>query len=194
MKLRLTGALVAAMATSCQPTPTNTDIVSYARVPMPPPAPTPPALPGSDARSVPGYGVFASTWKGGGPGPAVAPGTGVAKPATDDPLAGGKKVFTGLCAACHQATGLGLPGAFPPLAKSDFLMADKRRSIGIVLHGLNGPVTVNGATFTNVMPPQAQLSDADVASVLTYVRSSFGNSGEPVTPTEVAEVRAHLDN
>jgi nitrite reductase (NO-forming) len=102
----------------------------------------------------------------------------------------GQVVFGALCAACHQTNAQGLPGAFPPLAKSDYLMADKKRDIGVVLKGLMGPVTVNGATYRNVMPPQAQLSDADVAAVLTYVRTHFGNEGEPVTAAEVAETRA----
>jgi nitrite reductase (NO-forming) len=103
----------------------------------------------------------------------------------------GQQVFASICQACHQADGKGIPAAIPPLAGSDFLMADKERAIRIVTHGLTGPVKVNGQTFNSVMPPQPTLSDADVANVLTYVRNSFGNHGEGVSPEEVSRVRGH---
>ncbi len=102
----------------------------------------------------------------------------------EERLKTGAIVFNTNCAACHQATGLGIPGAFPPLAKSDFLMADKNRSIKIVKNGLQGTIVVNGNKFESVMPALG-LSDDDVASVLTYVRNSFGNKGDAVTPDEV---------
>src|SRR5262249_18346655 len=89
-----------------------------------------------------------------------------------------------------QARGQGLPRAFPPLAGSDFLMADKDRSIDVVLHGLHGPVTVNGERFDGVMPPLAYLSDDEIADVLTYVRSAWGNAADPATATQVADKRA----
>lgn len=104
----------------------------------------------------------------------------------------GKKHFLASCFACHLATGEGIPGVFPPLAGSDFLNADKDRAIRIVLKGLSGPVTVNGKTFNNVMPPQSQLDDAAVADVLTYVLNSFGNKGGTVSTTDVK--RAHSEN
>lgn len=100
----------------------------------------------------------------------------------------GKDIFGAICQACHQADGKGLPGAIPPLAGSDFLMADKLRAVRIVREGLTGPVKVNGKGYDSVMPPQPTLSDADVANVLTYVRNSFGNKGEPISPEEVARV------
>jgi nitrite reductase (NO-forming) len=105
-------------------------------------------------------------------------------------LAAGARVYAQTCAACHQPSGRGLPRAFPPLAGSDFLMADKERAIGIVLGGLKGRVTVNGETFDGIMPPQSHLSDDDLASVLTYVRSSWGNAGDEVTRDEVRRRRA----
>lgn len=101
----------------------------------------------------------------------------------------GKALFTGTCSVCHQASGEGLPGVFPPLAKSDFLMADKQRSIAVVLNGLTGPVEVNGKRFESVMPPMSQLTDDDIANILTYVRNSWGNSGDAVSKDEVAKVR-----
>ena len=107
-------------------------------------------------------------------------------------LARGKATFQGTCSTCHQAEGQGLASVFPPLAKSDFLMADKERSIHVVLTGLSGPITVNGQPYNNVMPSWAHLTDHELANVLTYVRNSFGNQGEPVTDEEVAKVRASL--
>ena len=104
----------------------------------------------------------------------------------------GKATFLGTCSTCHQLEGQGLASVFPPLAKSDFLMADKQRSIHIVLAGLQGEVVVNGQAYNNVMPPLANFTDHEIADVLTFVRNSFGNQGEPVTDAEVAVVRATL--
>jgi nitrite reductase (NO-forming) len=101
----------------------------------------------------------------------------------------GQRIFSQVCAACHQANAEGLPQVFPPLAKSDFLMADKKRAIDILLQGKSGQITVNGKTYDGVMP-QLSLDDASIASVLTYVRNSFGNSGDPVTIDEV-KARRH---
>ncbi|MFO0729135.1 MAG: copper-containing nitrite reductase [Myxococcota bacterium] len=106
-----------------------------------------------------------------------------------DQIKAGQQLFTGTCGLCHQLTGLGLPGVFPPLAKSDFLAADRQRAIGIVLHGLSGPVTVNGQTFNSVMPPMAQLNDDEVANILTYVLNSWGNPGGRIHAEEVAKIR-----
>ncbi len=107
-------------------------------------------------------------------------------------MARGKATFQGTCSTCHQAEGQGLAPVFPPLAKADYLMADKERSIRILLEGLSGEVVVNGEKYNNVMPPWAHLTDHELADVLSYVRNSFGNQGEPVTPEEVATVRASL--
>ena len=101
----------------------------------------------------------------------------------------GRRVFTQNCAACHQIDGRGIPGAFPPLARSDYLNADVRRAIGVVLNGLSGSITVNGERFSSVMPALS-LSDEAVANVLTYVYSQWGNSGAVVTPEMVAPIRA----
>jgi nitrite reductase (NO-forming) len=101
----------------------------------------------------------------------------------------GKLVFMQTCAVCHQPNAQGLPQVFPPLAGSDFLMADKARSIRIVLRGISGPIVVNGSTYDSVMPPVVQLTDEQVAHVLTYVRNSWGNTGDVVSPDEVRLVR-----
>jgi mono/diheme cytochrome c family protein len=101
----------------------------------------------------------------------------------------GSHLFASICAACHQITGLGRPNLFPPLAGSDFLNADKNRAIGIVIHGRQGDVVVNGLKFNSSMP-SFPLTDEDIANVLTYVYNSFGNSGLDVTPEEVKAARA----
>jgi len=102
----------------------------------------------------------------------------------------GERTFLTVCAACHQRTGLGIPNVFPPLAGSDFLMADSTRAIRILLGGLNGPVDVNGQRFNGAMPPLANLSDEQIADVLTWVRSNLGNAGTAVTPAQVAAARS----
>jgi nitrite reductase (NO-forming) len=103
-------------------------------------------------------------------------------------VARGQRIFTSICAACHQPTGLGIENVFPPLAGSDFLNADKQRAIGIVLHGLSGPVTVKGKAFNSAMPALG-LSDEDAAYALTFVYNNFGNAGHDVTPADVKTVR-----
>ena len=108
----------------------------------------------------------------------------------------GQVVFSSICAACHQPSGKGIPGAFPPLASSsqpigsiNYSNADKIRAIGIVMGGHTGPIKVNGADFNSTMPALG-LSDEDVANALTYVYSQWNNTGHEVTPAEVAAVRA----
>jgi len=95
-----------------------------------------------------------------------------------------------VCAACHQQNGEGLPGAFPPLAGSEWVTGDPKITIAIVLRGLQGPITVKGQSYNGAMVPWAALSDAQIASVVTYVRSSWGNTASAVTATDVAAVRA----
>jgi nitrite reductase (NO-forming) len=102
----------------------------------------------------------------------------------------GKQVYMGLCFACHQADGKGLPGAFPPLANSDYMLADRDRAIRVVLKGLSGPVTVNGVTFNSVMPPQeAVLTDQQIADVMTYVFNAWGNTGDAFKTDHVKSIR-----
>ncbi len=101
----------------------------------------------------------------------------------------GRRQFEHTCIACHQADGRGLPHAFPPLAGSDYLNADRDRAIATVLHGRSGAITVNGQVFNAVMPALG-LTDEQVANVLTYVYSQWGNNGTVVRPEDVAAVRA----
>ncbi len=106
----------------------------------------------------------------------------------EERVAFGRRVYTSNCAACHQANGEGLANAFPPLAGSDYLNADKNRAIGVVIHGIDGPMTVNGAAFDGVMPA-LRLSDEEVANVLTFIYSQWNNAGLVVLPREVEAVR-----
>ena len=101
----------------------------------------------------------------------------------------GKRIYAQTCFACHQAEGQGLPGVFPPLAKSDYLMADKARAIRGVIKGQTGEMTVNGQKFNGVMPP-VLLNDEQIAQVVTYVMNSWGNTGDIVTVEEVQKIHA----
>jgi len=103
----------------------------------------------------------------------------------------GEEIYKKTCIACHQAKGEGVVGAFPPLAASDYLAADKERAIMQVLKGSSGEITVNGKVYNNVMPPQP-LNDAECAAVLTYIYCNFGNSACTITPDEVKLVRAKI--
>ncbi|MFT3780889.1 MAG: cytochrome c [Nibricoccus sp.] len=111
-----------------------------------------------------------------------------------DPVAQGKKIYSSVCASCHQPTGMGVPGAFPPLAKSEWVQGSEERVIRILLHGLTGPVKVAGADFNSTMPAMGpgggyNFSDEKIAYVLTYVRQEWGNSAPPITPEKVKEIR-----
>ena len=101
----------------------------------------------------------------------------------------GAQVFTGKCAACHQASGLGLPGVFPPLARSPWVSGSKERLLAILLHGVQGPIEVLGITYNGMMPAWNALSDAELAAVSTYVRKAFGNTGSAITVGDVVAAR-----
>jgi nitrite reductase (NO-forming) len=107
-----------------------------------------------------------------------------------DQVQAGQQLFAGTCSVCHQANGGGLPGVFPPLAKSDLIAHDPKRPVDIVLHGLTGKVTVNGQEYNSVMPPMSQLNDDEVANILTFVLNSWDNPGGRVTADEVKAARA----
>ncbi|HMB43514.1 MAG TPA: c-type cytochrome, partial [Luteimonas sp.] len=107
----------------------------------------------------------------------------------DDQVKAGQVLFTGTCSTCHQANGEGMAGVFPPLAKSSVLAATPKRIIDIMMHGLNGPVTVNGKDYNSTMPPQTQLTDDEIANIGTFVLNSWGNPGGRITKEEVATQR-----
>lgn len=104
-------------------------------------------------------------------------------------IADGKNIYGNTCFACHQSEGQGIPSAFPPLAKSDYLNADVNRAVDAVIFGLTGEITVNGAKYNSVMTSQ-NLTDQEIADVMTYVYNSWGNNKTVVTPQLVKERRA----
>jgi len=106
-----------------------------------------------------------------------------------DKIASGKSLYNKTCFACHQANGEGIPNAFPPLAKSDYLNDDVKRAIGVVVNGKSGEITVNGKKYNSVMTKQT-LTDVEVADVLTYVYSTWGNNKTNVKVSTVQEVKS----
>lgn len=100
----------------------------------------------------------------------------------------GKEIFLANCVTCHMQNGEGIEGVYPPLAKSDYLMADKVRAIKQVLEGASGPMTVNGIQYNGFMAG-FDLSDREVSDVLNYIKNSWGNKSEAITPEEVKSVR-----
>jgi nitrite reductase (NO-forming)/hydroxylamine reductase len=107
----------------------------------------------------------------------------------EDRLAEGESLYLQHCAACHQASGTGLNAAFPPLAASDYLLADKQRAIDILLGGKSGEITVNGVDYNAVMPNFSYINDVDAANILTYIFQAWGNDGGEVSSAEVAAAR-----
>ena len=101
----------------------------------------------------------------------------------------GETIYNNRCVACHGLDAQGVPGAFPPLAGSEWVTGDPSIPVRIVLHGLQGPVTVRGETYDSIMPPVVDLSEQDIADVLTYIRQSFGNDAEAVTLDQVKATR-----
>jgi mono/diheme cytochrome c family protein len=100
----------------------------------------------------------------------------------------GKDVYATYCLSCHQENGEGIESVYPPLAKSDYLMADKKRSIQQVLKGVTGEIKVKGVVYNTDMPG-VDISDQEVSDVLNYIRNSFGNKGVAVSPSEVKALR-----
>jgi mono/diheme cytochrome c family protein len=100
----------------------------------------------------------------------------------------GKRLFSN-CMSCHQANGRGLPPVYPPLRGSEIVHGDPATLVKIVMYGLEGPIKVDGQSYNQVMPAAPVKTDEEIAAVLTYVRSAWGNTGEPVDTTLVAKVR-----
>ena len=114
---------------------------------------------------------------------------GPAKPAVS-----GAAIYKSRCVSCHQANGKGVPGAFPPLVGSPYVLEDPRVTVAIVLKGLQGPLEVEGAQYNGLMPPWAdQLKDAEIAGVVSYIRNELeGNKADPVDEGFVAKLREEL--
>ena len=125
------------------------------------------------------------------PAPVAAPAAaGAFVKASDEQMKRGLAVYSRTCIACHQPTGKGLPPVFPSIAETPIVVGNPELPIKFILQGLIGPITVGGMTYNSVMPPVAGVSDGDIADVLTYVRQSFGNKGNPVSVDQVKAVRA----
>lgn len=141
-----------------------------------------------------GCGPSDKSTKAGTAAPAPAGSATVPAKSTPGDATAGKRVYARTCFACHQPSGLGLPGAVPPLAGSAIVLeGDPGKLIRIALHGLQGPVEVKGTTYNSVMPGlAAQLKDGEIADVLTYIRSDWGNAAGPVTVESVTTVRSNV--
>jgi len=125
------------------------------------------------------------------PPPAAAPAdAGPFVKASDEQMKRGLAVYARTCIACHQPTGMGLPPVFPPIANAPIVVGNPELPIKFILQGLMGPIAVGGTTYNSMMPPVVGVTDGDIADVLTYVRQSFGNQGNPVSADQVKAVRA----
>jgi mono/diheme cytochrome c family protein len=128
------------------------------------------------------------------PAPAAAPAApaaaGAFVKASDEQMKRGAAVYARTCIACHQPTGKGLPPVFPSISETPIVVGNPELPIKFILQGLMGPITVGGMTYNSMMPPVPGVSDGDIADVLTYVRQSFGNKGNPVSADQVKAVRA----
>jgi mono/diheme cytochrome c family protein len=103
----------------------------------------------------------------------------------------GAAVYASMCVACHQANGAGVPGVFPPLAGSEWVNGRDTTVAAIVLRGVEGPLTVRGVRYNAQMPSfRDRLDDAQIAALLTHLRSSWGNASPPVSAATVAALRA----
>jgi mono/diheme cytochrome c family protein len=134
-----------------------------------------------------GFDIFGQGMLDQGPGgPAIV--SASSKPeAPASPMDLGKKIYGQNCASCHQASGEGAPGSYPPLAGSEYVIGSKERLTAILLKGLSGPLTVRGGSYGSmVMPAQeASLTPEKLADLMTYLRGSWGNTAGPVSVDEV---------
>jgi len=108
----------------------------------------------------------------------------------------GSDIFQQRCSTCHQADGKGIPGAFPPLVQSAYVLGDKERLLKIILHGLTGPLEVEGKSFNGMMPAWGTLmSDAEIAAVASYIREGLGeNNAGKVSEEEVRTLRKRFEH
>ncbi|NBZ96028.1 MAG: cytochrome c [Proteobacteria bacterium] len=131
------------------------------------------------------YESDAVNWAGGGAQASAAP---------VDPKVVGKRLYSQNCVVCHQATGQGVAGQFPPLAGSEWVNGSDKHGenhlVLLMLHGHQGPMTVMGGNYNNAMPQWKQLTDDQIAAVLTYIRSDWGNNASPIDPAFVAGIRS----
>ena len=138
-----------------------------------------------------GFGTFGLGLYDQGPGAPLATNKSQQTAAvSNDPMVVGKKFYGNNCANCHQASGLGQPGSYPPLANSEWVLGSKERLAAIMLHGIQGSLTVsNGAFGSQQMPGWSGKSDDQLASVMTYIRATWGNTGDAVTSDVIGAAR-----
>lgn len=105
------------------------------------------------------------------------------------PAVDGKQIYGAKCVACHQASGMGVAGVFPPLSGAEWVLGDEKVLISILLHGLQGEIVVKGQTYKGVMPAFGTLADDEIAAVLTYVRSDWGNQASAIGAAAVKAQR-----
>jgi len=105
------------------------------------------------------------------------------------PIETGKELYQKYCLTCHQADGGGVPFTFPSLIKSSWVSGDKTRLIKVLVNGLEGDITVGEDTFSGVMPKLNNLTDVQIATVLTWLRKNFENNAEAINPGEVKMLR-----
>ena len=105
------------------------------------------------------------------------------------PAVDGKQLFGAKCAACHQGSGLGVAGVFPPVAASEWVLGDEKILTNILLHGVNGEMVVKGNKYNGAMPAWKSLSDDELAAVLTYIRSDWGNAAAPIMADTIKSQR-----
>ncbi len=129
-----------------------------------------------------------------GPGAAIVASTGPSTTVSAplDPMALGKQVYGANCANCHQGSGAGQPGSYPPLGASEYVNGDVNELYAIMLHGLQGPLTVAGGSYGSQQMPgwSTALSDEKIAAVMTYIPASWGNKASAVKPADVTAARA----
>ena len=137
-------------------------------------------------------GTYLGNYSGGFKGDVFneQPGTGRGgPPVAVDPVKVGEKLFNANCAQCHQQTGLGQAGQFPPLAGSEYVLENPHRLSHILMRGIQGTIKVKGAVYNNQMPAWNTLKDEQVASILTYIRQAWGNTAPAITKEQIAEAR-----
>ena len=97
----------------------------------------------------------------------------------------GHKIYNQYCLACHQSNGMGASGRFPPLKATDWVTGDKKRLVHLILNGMEGEIEVNGEIYNGLMPQHSFLNDDQIANVLTYIRTNFGNNASSLSAKEV---------
>ena len=129
--------------------------------------------------------VFDTNWQPGGGGEAKVA-------AQFDPLVQGKKLFLRTCQQCHQADGKGIPGVYPMLVGSHWLLNSDERPIKILIKGMSGPAVIEDVAYNGNMPPVGDWKDRDIAAVLTYARQAWGNEAAPISEELVTKVREEI--